>query len=83
MKSLKFEHVQVNHPVLTRRENQIIYLVMQGMDSEDIAHVLNISYATVRKHRENILLKLKVGSMRLAVANVLYLVERGQKGAAL
>ena len=48
--------------LLTRREQQIIALIAQGLDSRHIAHRLGIAYFTVRKHRSNILDKLDLTS---------------------
>ncbi len=62
-----------SHPVLTHRENQILDLIMQGFGSQDIAQFMTISSKTVRKHRENILRKLNVQSMRMVASLVLSL----------
>lgn len=45
---------------LTRREQEIIRLIAKGLDSRQIAVELRITYFTVRKHRSNILPKLKL-----------------------
>jgi DNA-binding NarL/FixJ family response regulator len=41
--------------VLTKRQNQIIELIAQGMTSNQIAHRLVISAETVKNHRKKIL----------------------------
>lgn len=47
---------------LTRREDEIVTLIAQGLDSRRIARRLDIAYYTVRKHRSNILAKLQLSS---------------------
>jgi len=47
---------------LTRRERQILDLVAMGQSNAAIAHRLGISAETVRKHLENVYLKLDVNS---------------------
>ncbi|CEK11591.1 helix-turn-helix transcriptional regulator [Legionella hackeliae] len=44
---------------LTPRQNDILYLSLQGLTSKEIARVLNISYKTVQRHFE--LLRSKTG----------------------
>lgn len=53
---------------LTRRENQIVALLAQGMTQKEIADETGISIRTVYKHRENILFKLNTHSTREVVA---------------
>lgn len=45
---------------LTSREQQILQLLFNGLDSNEIGERLGTSPATVKKHRENILTKLDV-----------------------
>lgn len=47
---------------LTRREREILLLVLNELTSKQIAQKLNISDRTVSKHRENIYHKLSVNS---------------------
>lgn len=47
---------------LTRREREILLLVLNELTSKQIAQKLNISDRTVSKHRENIYHKLSVSS---------------------
>mgnify|MGYP001559444190 FL=1 len=42
---------------LTRREIQIIHLVVTGLTDKEIANVLKVSFHTVRSHRKNIFQK--------------------------
>jgi len=53
---------------LTRRENEIINMIFSGLNTSDISASLNISQATIHKHRENITSKLNVKSMREALS---------------
>lgn len=47
---------------LTKRENEVLLLLQQGMIKKEIAHRLNISYHTVDSHVKNIYKKLHVNS---------------------
>ena len=44
--------------LLTDREKQIMYLASKGVNDRQIANGLCVTYATIRKHRENIYLKM-------------------------
>lgn len=46
--------------LLTKREAEILQLIEKGEMSQDIADILSISKYTVSRHRQNILLKLRV-----------------------
>jgi DNA-binding CsgD family transcriptional regulator len=43
---------------LTYREIEIVLLIRKGFSTKEIASKLGLSYFTVKKHRENILLKV-------------------------
>ena len=43
---------------LTQREAEVLYWVVQGKQNSDVATILKIRLATVRKHMEHILNKL-------------------------
>lgn len=53
---------------LSARENQVLDLVAGGASNVEIAERLWISVGTVRKHLENIYVKLEVGSRTAALA---------------
>jgi DNA-binding NarL/FixJ family response regulator len=53
---------------LTRREQEILALMIQGADNRTVAKRLSISYATVRTHVRSILAKLGARSQLEAVA---------------
>ena len=48
---------------LSRREIQIIGLLVKGFDNEQISKELVLSYHTVKTHRKNIYLKLDISSI--------------------
>lgn len=52
----------INVGVLTKRERSILREIARGYSVEQIADGLSISSSTVRKHRENIMRKLKLNS---------------------
>lgn len=51
-------------PDLTKRENDVISLVLRGFDNKAIAENLSISYGTVKNYRLNIYQKLEIGTER-------------------
>jgi PAS domain S-box-containing protein len=59
---------------LTDREQEVLALLAQGLNTNDIAKSLSISSSTVRNHVQNILNKLQVHSRLEAVA---YAFEHG------
>ncbi|MBF2000300.1 MAG: helix-turn-helix transcriptional regulator [Synechococcales cyanobacterium M58_A2018_015] len=56
---------------LTQREAEVLFWATQGQNNKAIATQLNISVSTVRKHLENIYLKLQVSSRTEAVTRSL------------
>ena len=54
--------------MLTRRELEVLRLVMQGLSTAKLAEQLHVSSATVRNHVQNIFGKLEVHSRLEAVA---------------
>ncbi len=54
--------------LLTARERTVAWYVTEGYTSKHIARLLDITYLTVRKHRENILRKLAVQSTAELIA---------------
>jgi len=53
---------------LTPRERQVLLLLAQGLSTDEMASMLNISPATTRNHIQSILSKLRVHSRLEAVA---------------
>jgi DNA-binding CsgD family transcriptional regulator len=56
---------------LSQRETELLNWVMQGKDNPTIAHEMNITTGTVRKHLENLYRKLGVTSRSEAIAHTL------------
>ncbi|MEY3957206.1 MAG: hypothetical protein RLZ73_1662 [Bacteroidota bacterium] len=48
--------IPISH--LTYREIEIVQLIRMGYSTKEMANNLGLSYFTVKKHRENILLKV-------------------------
>ncbi|MEY3918855.1 MAG: hypothetical protein RLZZ132_1192 [Bacteroidota bacterium] len=48
--------IPISH--LTYREIEIVQLIKMGYSTKEMANNLGLSYFTVKKHRENILLKV-------------------------
>jgi DNA-binding NarL/FixJ family response regulator len=65
---------EVPHGELTRRERQIIRLVAKGRTNHEIGEELCISTLTVRKHRQNLMLKL---GLKNAVEISLFCIGHG------
>jgi DNA-binding CsgD family transcriptional regulator len=61
----------VSDGVLTRREQQVVLLVAEGLTNAEIARTLWISPGTVRRHLENVFAKLGVHTRTAAVARIL------------
>jgi DNA-binding NarL/FixJ family response regulator len=51
-----------NLPKISKREQQVLDLLVEGLSSSEIAEELNIGFETVRTHRKNLFLKYKVTS---------------------
>ncbi|AYQ35613.1 response regulator transcription factor [Runella sp. SP2] len=52
----------VQVPFLTRREKEVLGLISEGMTNNEIAEKLFVSPATVKTHRENLLLKFEAAN---------------------
>lgn len=52
----------VQVPFLTRREKEVLGLISEGMTNNEIAEKLFVSPATVKTHRENLLMKFEVAN---------------------
>ena len=59
-------------PVLTRRERQVLQLIIHEYTTAEIAEKLSIKFATVETHRRNLLVKLgarnTAGLVRIGLA---------------
>jgi NarL family two-component system response regulator LiaR len=67
------DYIQIlqSKPNLTKREQQVLRPLTQGLKNKQIAEELKISESTVKKHIANIITKLGVGSRTEAVARAL------------
>ena len=61
--------------VLTARQRELLTLVAEGMSNRDIAAALVLSEGTVRRHLDNIYLRLSVPNRTAAVAALQHLDE--------
>lgn len=61
--------------ILTQREKEIFNLLINNMNTKDIASKLNISEKTVRNHISNVMQKLGVNGRASAVVELIKLKE--------
>ena len=66
------QHRRVVTPLLTERESQVLDLLARGMRNDEIATVLFISVATVRKHVEHIFDRTGLRSRSAVVASLIH-----------
>ncbi|MBQ8293022.1 MAG: response regulator transcription factor [Bacilli bacterium] len=64
-----------NKKFLTNREREIFNLLVQNMDTEDIAEKLCISSKTVRNHISNVIQKLGLKSRSQALLELIKMKE--------
>lgn len=57
-------------PTLTRREKEILILVVNGKNSQEIADLLFLSFLTVQTHRRNVMTKLEVKNIAELINSV-------------
>lgn len=57
----------VDSPVLTRRENEILRLIADGLTNPDIAAKLFLSLSTVDTHRKSLMRKLNIKNTALLI----------------
>ena len=55
---------EIEHQALTRREREVVELVVDGLTNPEIAGRLFVSQKTVETHMTNILRKLGISSRR-------------------
>jgi len=59
-------------PTLTRREKEVLQLIVEGLSNPQISDKLCISLNTVDTHRKNLLLKLEVNNTASLVRQAIY-----------
>jgi LuxR family transcriptional regulator of spore coat protein len=57
--------------IITKRENEIFQLLVDGYTTNDISNLLNISKKTVRNHISNVIQKLGVSNRNQAILELL------------
>lgn len=65
---------QVDRPVLTNREREVLKLIAEGRSNKEIAGVLFVSVHTVERHRANIMSKL---DLKNTAELVKYAIQKG------
>ncbi|TMM47767.1 response regulator transcription factor [Colwellia ponticola] len=60
---IKYALATFGKEILTKREQEIARLIVQGFDSKKIANQLNITEGTVKNHRKRIYTQLNVASL--------------------
>jgi len=60
--------------LLTRREREVMKLVVEGMKNREIADYLSLSTKTIEKHRANVMHKLNLGNVPALIS---YAIEHG------
>ena len=71
VKSLTQNNYDSNRPKISRREKQVLKLIIEEYTAKEIAHKLFITVNTVDAHRKNLLMKLEArntaGLVRIAM----------------
>lgn len=70
----EFEDDFIKRTRLTKREKEVMWAIVEGLESQDIAGRLFISLHTVQTHRKNLFRKLGVHS---AAELIKYVLEKG------
>ncbi len=65
--------------VLSNREVEVLQFVERGMQNKEIASELGISVNTVKRHLDNLFLKMNVNSRTQLVSKVYRLIEEAQR----
>lgn len=72
---MKKGKIHVKGSILTKREQEIFTLLIQGLTTKEISKKLKISEKTVRNHISNTMQKLEVKGRANAVVELLKLGE--------
>ncbi|MBV9508540.1 MAG: response regulator transcription factor [Acidobacteriia bacterium] len=68
------QQVADSYDLLTAREREVLQLLAEGQSNKDIAHLLNLSPATVISHRQHIFQKLDLHTLSELI---LYAIRKG------
>lgn len=61
--AVRYEDIQKRIELLTKREHQILGLILEGKLNKEIAYALSISMSTVEVHRANIMRKMQAKTL--------------------
>jgi DNA-binding NarL/FixJ family response regulator len=67
---------------LSKREREVMSLIVEGRTSKEIARLLVISVSTVRKHRENLLRRLGLHSTAQLISRAIGSLESPNESVA-
>jgi DNA-binding NarL/FixJ family response regulator len=67
--------------VLTRREREVMQLIMQGYTNRQIAHALGIAEHTIERHLTNLYRKLEVTNRTSAALKFLHVSRHAENGS--
>ncbi len=70
--------IDLNEIKITRRDEQVLKLLVQGCSNKEIASQLNISPRTVKQHLRTLFLRanIKDGRKRVKLATAMFLKEQ-------
>ncbi len=74
MNTISVSLIEMGVRAITRREAEVLYLVLQGKGTREVAACLYISTATVQKHLKNIYRKLEVHNKVEALQKTKWLI---------
>jgi DNA-binding NarL/FixJ family response regulator len=74
--------IDLDHIKITRRDEDVLKLLVQGCSNKEIAAQLNISPRTVKQHLRTLFLRAGIteGRKRVKLATAMY--QRGQRNYA-
>lgn len=71
---IRFErYAQYGKGLISRREMEVLKHLANGLNSGQIASLMNLSVYTVRRHRQNLITKLKVSNTSEAIKTCLFM----------
>ena len=76
-------HVNDRIDSLTRREKEVMDLVLEGHTNKEIANILGLSHRTVELHRSRVMAKMKADSIVGLVKMTSMTTEAGEKAGSM